>query len=102
MMSMSTYLVRAPVPSGQYSETQSHAGPGQVSGDGVPEQVHCVLSGQVAGAVGNDLARHGHAVHVLQVAKATDLVESCGRVRHVANRTTLKSKHIFTMCAYSK
>lgn len=80
---MSTYLVRAPVPGGQDGDTQSHARPGQVSRDGVPEQVHGVLSGQVAGAVGDDLAGHGRAVHVLQVAKATDLVESCRCVRNV-------------------
>lgn len=95
---MSTYLVRAPVPGGQYSETQSHAGPGQVSGDGVSEQVHGVLARQVAGAVGNDLAGHGHTVHVLQVAKATDLVESCGRARHVANRTALQKVNTFLLC----
>lgn len=74
------YLVRAPVPGGQYGDSQSHARPGQVSGDGVPEQVHGVLSGHVAGAVGDDLAGHGRAVHVLQVAKASDLVESCARL----------------------
>lgn len=85
---MQTYLVRAPVPGGQYGETQSHARPGQVPGDCVPEQVHGVLPGQVAGAVGNDLAGHGHAVHVLQVAKATNLVESCGCVRNVGNEST--------------
>lgn len=89
---MSTHLVRAPVPGGQYGETQSHARPGQVSCNSVPEQVHGVLSRQVAGAVGDDLAGHGHAVHLLQVAKATNLVEGCGRLRHVGGRTTLKSK----------
>lgn len=94
-MTMSTHLVRAPVPGSQYGETQSHARPGQVSGDSIPEQVHGVLSGQVAGAVGNDLAGHRHAVHLLQVAKATDLVESCGRVRNVGSGTTLKSETRF-------
>lgn len=73
------YLVRAPVPGGEYGEAQSHAGPGQVSGDGVSEQVHGILSWQVAGAVGNDLTWHGHAVHTLQVAITTDLIEGCGQ-----------------------
>lgn len=74
-----TYLVGAPVPRGQYGEAQGHAGPGQVSGDGVPEQVHGVLAWQVAGTVGDDLTGHCGAVHALQVPKSPDLVESCGR-----------------------
>lgn len=77
-MYVCVYLVRAPVPGGQYSESQSHAGPGQVSSDGVSEQVHGVLTGQVASAVGDDLAWHRHAVHTLQVAIATNLIEGCG------------------------
>ncbi len=72
------YLVRAPVPGGQYGEAQSHAGPGQVSSDSVSEQVHGVLTGQVAGTVGNDLTGHSHAVHALQVAVTANLVEGCG------------------------
>lgn len=90
-MAVSTHLVRAPVPGCQYGEAQSHARPGQVSGDGVPKQVHGILSGQVAGAVGDDLAGHGRAVDLLQVAKATDLVESCGGVRISVELATLKS-----------
>lgn len=73
------YLVSAPVPGGQYGEPQRHAGPGQVPGDGVSEQVHGVLARQVAGAVGDDLTRNRHAVHALQVAVAADLVEGCGQ-----------------------
>lgn len=75
---MCFYLVGAPVPRGQDGEAQRHARPGQVSADGVPEEVHGVLAGQVAGAVGNDFTGHCYAVHVLQVPKSTDLVESCG------------------------
>lgn len=75
----SAYLVRAPVPHGQDGEAQGHARPRQVSADGVPEQVHGVLAGQVAGAVGNGFAGHCHAVHMLQVPKSANLVESCGR-----------------------
>lgn len=73
------YLVGAPVPRGQYGEAQSHAGPRQVSGNGIPEQVHGILAWQVAGTVGNDLTGHCQAVHMLQVPKSTNLVESCGR-----------------------
>lgn len=76
------YLVRAPVPGGQYGEPKRHARPGQVSGDGVSEQVHGVLTRQVAGTVGNDLTGHCHAVHMLQVAEAANLVESCGPGTH--------------------
>lgn len=90
-MNIQTYLVRAPVPGGKYGETQSHAGPGQVSGDRVPEQVHGVLTGQVTGAVGNDLAGHGRAVHMFQVAKATDLVERCRPGRNVSHHRLLKN-----------
>lgn len=79
------YLVGAPVPGGQYEEPQSHAGPGQVSIDGVSEQVHGVLTRQVAGTVGNYLTGHRQAVDVLQVAVATNLVESCGPGKHNSN-----------------
>lgn len=71
------YLVRAPVPCGQYGEAQSHAGPGQVSSDSISKQMHGVLTWEVAGTVGNDLTRHCIAVHMLQVAKTTNLVKSC-------------------------
>lgn len=84
------YLVGAPVPRGQYGEAQSHAGPRQVSGDGVPEQVHGVLAWQVAGAVGDDLTGHCRAVHVLQVPKSTDLVEGCGRGAEPSGRRSQK------------
>lgn len=77
-MFLCAYLVRAPVPRGQYGEAQGHARPRQVSGDGVPEQMHGVLAWQVAGAVGDDFTGHCHAVHMLQVPKSTNLVESCG------------------------
>lgn len=84
-MFLCVYLVRAPVPRGQYGEAQGHARPRQVSGDGVPEQVHGVLAWQVAGAVGNDFTGHCHAVHVLQVPKAANLVESCGWGRQTSH-----------------
>lgn len=84
------YLVRTPVPGGQDEEPKSHAGPGQVSSDGVSEQVHGVLTRQVAGAVGNNLTGHRQAVDALQVAVAANLVESCGPVKHNSNKNPLK------------
>lgn len=71
------YLVGAPVPRSQYGEPQCHARPGQVSSDGVSEQVHGVLTWQVAGTVWNDLTGHRHAVHTLQVTVPSNLVEGC-------------------------
>lgn len=79
------YLICAPVPGGKYGETQGHAGPWQISSDGVSEQVHGVLTWQVAGAVGNDLAWHCHAVNMLQVAVATNLVKGCRPGTHISN-----------------
>lgn len=73
-----SYLVGTPVPSGQYGEPQCHARPGQVSGDRVSEQVHGVLTWEVTRTVGNDLTGHCHAVHLLQITIASDLVEGCG------------------------
>jgi len=70
------YLVSAPVPGGQYEKAQGHAGPGQVSGYGVSEQVHGVGSWQMTGAVGDDLAWHCYTVYTLQAVIATNLVES--------------------------
>lgn len=84
------YLVGAPIPGGQYGEPQSHAGPGQVSSDGVSEEVHGVLTWQVAGTVGNDLFGHCHAIHMLQFAVAADLFESCGPGTHNSNYTIAK------------
>ncbi len=89
------YLVRAPVPGGQYGEPQSHAGPRQVSIDGISEQVHGIVTWQVAGAVGDNLTWHGHAVHMLQVAVAANLVEGCGPGTHNFKYTILK---ITTVC----
>lgn len=71
------YLVGAPVPSGQYGEPQRHSRPGQVSRDGVSEQVHGILAGQVTRTVGNDLPGHRHAVHPLQVIISSYFVEGC-------------------------
>lgn len=93
------YLVRAPVPGGQYGEPQSHARPGQVSSDGVSKQVHGVLTWQVAGTVGNDLTGHCHAVHMLQVAEATNLVESCGPGTHNSNYRILKNNCSCCVCS---
>ena len=73
---LKTYLVSAPVPGGQYGEAQSHAGPGEVSGDGISEQVHGVGPWQVAGAVGDNLTGHRYAVHALQVFIPANLVKS--------------------------
>lgn len=53
------YLVSAPVPRGQDGQAQSHARPGQVSGDGIPEEMHRVLPGQVASCVGDNLGWGG-------------------------------------------
>lgn len=78
------HLVSAPVPGGQYGEPQGHAGPGQISSDSVSEQVHGVLSWQVAGTVGNDLAWHRHTVNPLQVTVATNLVKGCGQETHIS------------------
>lgn len=49
------YLVGAPVPRGQDGQTQSHARPGQVSADGISEEMHSVPPGQVASCVGDNL-----------------------------------------------
>lgn len=76
------YLVGAPVPGSQYGEPQCHTRPGQVSSDGVSEEVHGILAWQVAGAVGNDLTGHCHAVHALQVTISTNLVKGCGLGTH--------------------
>lgn len=78
MCVLEMYLVGAPVPGGQYGEPQGHSWPGQVSSDGVSEQVHGVLTWQVTRTVGNNLTGHCHAVHMLQVTIATDLVKCCG------------------------
>lgn len=94
------YLVRAPVPGGQYGEPQSHAGPGQVSSDSVSEQVHGILTWQVAGTVGNDLTGHRHAVHTLQIAVAANLVESCGPGSHNSSYTILKITAV-VVCLFS-
>lgn len=72
------YLVRAPVPRGQDGDPQGHAGPGQVPGDGVSEQVHGVVTWQVTRTVGNDLTGHRQAIDLLQVTVASNLVEGCG------------------------
>lgn len=69
------YLVGAPIPGGQYGETQSHAGPWQVSGDGVSEQVHGVGPWQVTGTVRDNLLGNRYTVHTLQVSIPTDLIE---------------------------
>lgn len=84
------YLVRAPVPGGQYGESQRHTRPGQVPTDGISKQVHGVLAWQVAGTVGNYFTGHCHAVDMLQVAKATDLVKSCGPGTQNSNCSILK------------
>lgn len=71
------YLVSAPVPGGHYGKAQSHARPGQVSGDGIPEQVHGVGPRQVAGGVWDNLTGNCFAVDFLQIPIATNFIESC-------------------------
>lgn len=54
-LKLSTHLIGAPVPGGLDGESEDEAGPGQVTGDGVPEKVEGVWARLVA--LGTDVAR---------------------------------------------
>ena len=75
-----THLVCAPVPRGLDGESEHQAGPGQVSCDGVPEDVEGVWSRCVTllADVHSDEGGDGFHVLGLEARVASHLVESCG------------------------
>lgn len=73
-----TDLIGAPVPRGLYSESKHHAGPGQVSCDGVPKNVEGVMPRLVATLA--DVPRDGgNGLHVafLETFIAAHFIEGC-------------------------